>query len=110
MLLSAFVGLSLLRFAHRALLALLFQLPPRSTRLEPFGLRPKAFDDIAPEAPAAAGQREGDQGRHAFPLHAALPLRQQSSLVPRSASLGFGQLRSPVCSTDLGPKQPESQG
>ena len=54
MLLLLFVGLLLLRFAVRQLLALLFQLPPacraslgagrpRNTRLEPFGCHPKAL-------------------------------------------------------------------
>jgi hypothetical protein len=36
-----FVGLLLLRFAARQLIALLFQLPPRFTRFEPFGCHPK---------------------------------------------------------------------
>ena len=36
MLLLALFGLLLLRLAHRALLALLFQLPPRNTRLPAF--------------------------------------------------------------------------
>ena len=35
MLLFVFVGLLLFRFAERTLSALLFQLPPRLTRLEP---------------------------------------------------------------------------
>ena len=41
MLLFVFVGLLLLRFATRLLLALLFQLPPRYTRLVPDDCRPK---------------------------------------------------------------------
>ena len=40
-LLFRFVGLLLLRFAARQLIALLFQLPPRFTRFEPFGCHPK---------------------------------------------------------------------
>ena len=39
-------GLLLLRFAVRQLMALLFQLPPRFTRLEPFGRHPNtAWND-----------------------------------------------------------------
>ena len=41
MLLLAFVGVLLLRFAHRALLALLFHEPPRNTRLLTFQSCPK---------------------------------------------------------------------
>ena len=43
MLLFVLDGLLLLRFATRQLLALLFQLPPRFTRFEPDGHRPKSF-------------------------------------------------------------------
>ena len=46
MLLFALSGLLLLRCADRQLFALLFQLPPRSTRLEPVGRRPKSFQDV----------------------------------------------------------------
>ena len=42
MLLFEFVGLLLLRFATRQLLALLFQLPPRFTRFVPDDHRPKS--------------------------------------------------------------------
>ena len=48
MLLLLFVGLLLFRYAARQLIALLFQLPPRFTRLEPFGHHPKSFHDITP--------------------------------------------------------------
>jgi hypothetical protein len=41
MLLLAFDGVLLLRLAHRALFALLFQAPPRKTRLLTFWPRPK---------------------------------------------------------------------
>jgi hypothetical protein len=37
------LGQLLLRFAQRVLFALLFQLPPWMTRLEPFGRRPDRF-------------------------------------------------------------------
>ena len=40
MLLFVFDGLLLLRFAERQLLPLLFQLPPRFTRFEPFMPQP----------------------------------------------------------------------
>ena len=43
MLLLALFGLLLLRLADRQLLALLFQLPPRFTRFEPYGRNPKEF-------------------------------------------------------------------
>ena len=36
-----FAGLLLFRFADRQFLALLFQLPPRNTRFEPFGVVPR---------------------------------------------------------------------
>ena len=49
MLLLVLAGLLSLRLAERVLSALLFQLPPRFTRLEPVGRRPKSFDDITPE-------------------------------------------------------------
>ena len=41
MLLFLLSGVLLLRFAARQLIALLFQLPPRFTRFEPFGCHPK---------------------------------------------------------------------
>ncbi len=43
LLLLSLFGLLLLRLAHRALLALLFQLPPRKTRLLTFRSHPKCF-------------------------------------------------------------------
>lgn len=43
LLLLALLGQLLLRFAQRVLFALLFQLPPWMTRLEPFGRRPDRF-------------------------------------------------------------------
>ena len=41
-------GELLLRFAGRQFLPLLFQLPPRKTRFEPFGYHPKSFDHMQP--------------------------------------------------------------
>ncbi len=64
MLLLALSGLLLFRLAQRALLALLFQLPPRSTRLEPVGLRPKSFHDVSSKPSTAARQSKGDQSPH----------------------------------------------
>jgi len=66
MLLLVLPGLLLLRLAQRALLALLFQLPPRITRLEPVGIRPKSFDHIASEAAAATRQSKCDQSPYAL--------------------------------------------
>ncbi len=66
LLLLALYGLLLLRLAQRVLSSLLFQLPPRMTRLEPVGLRPKSIYHAAPKSPAAARKREADQGSHAL--------------------------------------------
>ena len=55
MLLFLFVGLLLLRFADRQLIALLFQLPPRITRFEPFGRHPKSVLDVPPPVPNPNG-------------------------------------------------------
>ena len=52
MLLFLLVGLLLLRFAARQLIALLFQLPPRFTRFEPFGCHPKSLQNLPPIRPA----------------------------------------------------------
>ncbi len=46
MLLLALSGLLLLRLATRQLLALLFQLPPRITRFEPYGQNPTSIIDF----------------------------------------------------------------
>ena len=46
MLLLALFGLLLLRLATRQLLALLFQLPPRLTRFEPYGQNPRKLGDF----------------------------------------------------------------
>jgi hypothetical protein len=64
MLLLLFVGLLLLRFAVRQLLALLFQLPPRNTRLEPFGRHPKALQNMPPKRSALHRHDKSQQGLH----------------------------------------------
>ena len=64
MLLLLFVGLLLLRFAVRQLFALLFQLPPRFTRFEPFGRHPKSLQDMPPKPPALRRHYKGQQRLH----------------------------------------------
>ena len=64
MLLLLLAGLLLLRFAVRQLMALLFQLPPRFTRLEPFGRHPKSLHDMPPERPALRRHHKRQQRLH----------------------------------------------
>ena len=66
MLLLLSFGLLLLRFAVRQLIALLFQLPPRFTRLVPFGRHPKTLQAMPPERCALGWQYEGQQCLHSL--------------------------------------------
>ena len=63
MLLFEFVGLLLLRFATRQLVALLFQLPPRFTRFAPDDHRPELGQGPATEAVGTGGKQKGGSRR-----------------------------------------------
>ena len=74
MLLFLFVGLLLLRFAVRQLIALLFQLPPRFTRFEPSGHHPKTLQDMPPKRPALRWRHESQQRLHPLLQNQLAPL------------------------------------
>jgi len=63
----SFVGLFLLRFAERRFCGLLFQEPPRFTRLEPSGApapeRLQVAQQATPQVPGVEGGEVGEAGR-----------------------------------------------
>jgi hypothetical protein len=65
-------GSFLLRFADRQFLALLFQLPPRSTRAEALAIPRRLLYDLATESPTFHARRHGESHQR---LPALLRLR-----------------------------------
>jgi hypothetical protein len=91
LLLLALDGVLLLRCAHRALFALLFQLPPRKTRFEPVGRRMNdtLFRVKHPKPPVISKHKTS---RPQLPRHPGNPALEILRKTPRrrTAPLPFG--------------------